>query len=31
VLLMVVPAEGADTIAAGLDELGYHTTSRELG
>jgi prephenate dehydrogenase len=30
VLLMVVPAAGADSIAAGLDELGYHTTRREL-
>jgi prephenate dehydrogenase len=31
VLLMVVPAAGADAIVAGLDELGYHTTRREIG
>jgi hypothetical protein len=31
VLLMVVPAAGADAIVAGLAELGYHTTRRELG
>jgi prephenate dehydrogenase len=31
VLLMVVPAAGADAIVAGLDALGYHTTRRELG
>jgi prephenate dehydrogenase len=31
VLLMVVPAAGADAIVAGLGELGYHTTRRELG
>lgn len=30
VLLMVVPATGADAIVAGLDRLGYHTTRREL-
>ena len=31
VLLMVVPATGADSIVAGLAELGYHTSRRELG
>jgi acetolactate synthase small subunit len=31
VLAMVVPADGADTIAAALDDLGYHTTRREVG
>jgi prephenate dehydrogenase len=31
VLLMVVPAAGADAIVAGLDDLGYHTTRREVG
>jgi len=31
VLVMVVPAAGADAIGTGLDELGYHTTRRELG
>jgi prephenate dehydrogenase len=31
VLLMVVPAAGADAILAGLDGLGYHTTRREVG
>jgi prephenate dehydrogenase len=31
VLLMVVPASGADLIVAGLDELGYQTSRRELG
>ncbi|HYH48617.1 MAG TPA: prephenate dehydrogenase/arogenate dehydrogenase family protein [Acidimicrobiia bacterium] len=30
-LIMVVPAAGADAIVAGLDELGYHTTRREVG
>jgi len=30
VLLVVVPAAGADAIVAGLDALGYHTTRREL-
>jgi len=30
VLLMVVPAAGADAIVAGLDSLGYHTTRRDL-
>jgi prephenate dehydrogenase len=29
-LLMVVPATGADAIVAGLTELGYHPTRREL-
>jgi len=31
VLVMVVPAAGADAIVAGLHGLGYHTTLRELG
>ena len=31
VLVMVVPAAGADAILAGLGRLGYHTTRRELG
>jgi prephenate dehydrogenase len=31
VLLMVVPASGADLIVAGLDDLGYQTSRRELG
>src|SRR5438132_9451980 len=31
VLVMVVPAAGAAAIVAGLDELGYHTTRREVG
>jgi prephenate dehydrogenase len=31
VLVMVVPATGADPIVAGLDELGYRTTRREVG
>jgi prephenate dehydrogenase len=31
VLVMVVPAAGADPILAGLADLGYHTTRRELG
>jgi hypothetical protein len=26
-----VPAAGADPILAGLADLGYHTTRRELG
>jgi prephenate dehydrogenase len=30
-LLMVVPAAGVDAIVAGLVELGYHPTRRELG
>jgi prephenate dehydrogenase len=31
VLVMVVPATGADPIVAGLDELGYRTTRRDVG
>jgi prephenate dehydrogenase len=31
ILAMVVPAAGADAIAAGLDDLGYHTTRRDVG
>lgn len=31
VLAMVVPAAGADAILAGLSDLGYHTTRREIG
>jgi prephenate dehydrogenase len=31
VLVMVVPAEGADAIVSGLDDLGYHPTRREVG
>ena len=31
VLLMVVPAAGAGAIVAGLTELGYHPTRREVG
>jgi prephenate dehydrogenase len=31
VLVMVVPAEGADAIVSGLGELGYHPTRREVG
>ncbi|HEV7684937.1 MAG TPA: prephenate dehydrogenase/arogenate dehydrogenase family protein [Acidimicrobiia bacterium] len=31
VLVMVVPASGADPIVAGLDQLGYRTTRREVG
>lgn len=31
VLVMVVPAAGADVIVADLDGLGYHTTRREVG
>src|SRR3982751_5750914 len=31
VLLMVVPAAGADAIVTGLDELGYRPTRREVG
>jgi prephenate dehydrogenase len=31
VLVMVVPAAGADAIVAGLDGLGYRTTRREVG
>jgi prephenate dehydrogenase len=31
VLMMVVPAAGADAIVGGLAALGYHTTRRELG
>ena len=31
VLVMVVPAAGAERIVAGLDELGYRTTLREVG
>jgi len=31
VLVMVVPAMGADPIVAGLHELGYHATLREVG
>ena len=31
VLMMVVPAAGADAIVTGLDELGYRTTRREVG
>jgi len=31
VLVMVVPAAGADAIVAGLDDLGYHTTLQEVG
>jgi prephenate dehydrogenase len=31
VLAMVVPATGADVIVAGLEELGYRTTRREVG
>ncbi|HEV7535612.1 MAG TPA: prephenate dehydrogenase/arogenate dehydrogenase family protein [Acidimicrobiia bacterium] len=31
VLVMVVPAAGAAPIVAGLHELGYRTTSREVG
>jgi hypothetical protein len=31
VLMMVVPAAGAERIMAGLSRLGYHTTRRELG
>ena len=29
-LLMVVPAAGADALVAGLQELGYHTTRRDI-
>ena len=31
VLAMVIPALGADAIAAGLNDLGYRTTRREVG
>jgi acetolactate synthase small subunit len=31
VLVMVVPAAGADAIVAGLEGLGYHTTRQEVG
>jgi prephenate dehydrogenase len=31
VLVMVVPAGGADAIVVGLDRLGYRTTRREVG
>ena len=31
VLVMVVPAVGAGAIVAGLDDLGYHTTRRDVG